>query len=294
MSGKKLNIKRVRDAFIWVSLLAGISALLYFSIHRKSNAVVKTLVIKIEGIEGDEKLISEKEVKQILMLAAGKTLTKSNIRTLNLRKLEARLNKDKRIERADLYFDNQDRLNVRISQKKPVIRVIEEAGAGYYLDESGRQVPVTQGNVVRVPIVTGLSEVYDAKFLTSDKPSKLKDIFAIMKYVKNDDFLSSLIEQVHVAQDSIKDIILVPKIGREKIIFGDAQNMAYKFDKLKIFYRDGLPRLGWNRYKTLNLKYGNQVGGTLVNPDIAKISMPVLKDTLQAVLITNNKQESIH
>ena len=120
-------------------------------------------------------------------------ITKSNIKTLNLRKLEAKLNKDKRIERADLYFDSKDRLNVRVIQKKPVLRVIEEDGAGYYLDENGKQVPVIQGNAVRVPVVTGLQGAFDPKFLTSDKPSKLKDIFTIMTYVKNDVFLFDIV-----------------------------------------------------------------------------------------------------
>lgn len=296
MSGKKLDIKRVRDAIIWGSLVAGIVTLLFFSINRKSNAEVKTLEINIEGIEGGEKLISEKEVKQILMTAAGKPITKSNIKTLNLRKLEAKLNNDKRIERADLYFDSKDRLNVRVIQKKPVMRVIDESGAGYYLDENGKQVPVIQGNAVRVPVVTGLRGKFDPKFLTAEKPSKLKDIFTIMSYVKGDAFLASLIEQVHVEQDSVGDIVLIPKIGREKVIFGGIEDMEYKFEKLKIFYRDGLPRLGWNRYKSLNLKYGNQVGGVLSNPNVPKIKMPEVKrDTLAEVVNTDiNKQESIH
>ena len=183
MSDRKLNIRRVRDSIIWMTLIAGISVLLFFSIRRKSTARVKTLVVNIEGSKENEQLISEKEINQILMLAAGKTLTKANINTLNLRRLEAKLNKDKRIERADLYFDSKNRLNVRIIQKKPVMRVIDEAGLQYYLDEHGKQIPVTKGSASRVPIVTGIRDTFNARLLASDKPSKLKDIFNIMKYV---------------------------------------------------------------------------------------------------------------
>jgi cell division protein FtsQ len=296
MSERRLNLKRVKDAVIWLSLIAGISALLFFSVLRKSNAEVKTLVVHIDGRNGSDQLISEKEVKQILNLAAGKTISKSNIKTLNLRKLEAKLNKDKRIERADLYFDSKNRLNVSIIQKKPLMRVIEEAGGEYYLDENGKQVPVTRGSAVRVPVVTGVRDTFNSKFLTSDKPSRLKDIFNIMKYVAQDEFLSALIEQAHIENDSIGDIVLIPKIGREKLIFGDGRDLEEKFDKLKIFYRDGLPKLGWSRYKTLNLKYANQVSGMLANPALAKRIEPVLKDTLQVALITtdNNKQSIQH
>jgi len=290
MSDRKLNMKRVRDAMIWLTLIAGISALLFFSINRKSNAEVKTLVVEIEKINDGEQLISEKEIKQILQLAAGKTITKANIKTLNLRKLEAKLNKDKRIQRADLYFDSKNRLHAHIIQKKPIMRVIEEEGGEYYLDENGKQVPVTRGSAVRVPLVTGIRDTFSLVNTKSDRPSKLKQVFDIMKYVAKDPFLTALIEQAHVEHDSIGDIVLIPKLGREKLIFGDASDIQAKFDNLKIFYRDGMPKLGWSRYKSLNLKYSHQVRGMLANPEHAAKIKPILRDTLTAQLIKKDNK----
>ena len=290
MSDRKLNMKRVRDAMIWLTLIAGISALLFFSIMRKSNAEVKTLVVEIEKINDGEQLISEKEIKQILQLAAGKTITKANIKTLNLRKLEAKLNKDKRIQRADLYFDSKNRLHAHIIQKKPIMRVIEEEGGEYYLDENGKQVPVTRGSAVRVPLVTGIRDTFSLVNTKSDRPSKLKQVFDIMKYVAKDPFLTALIEQAHVEHDSIGDIVLIPKLGREKLIFGDASDIEAKFDNLKIFYRDGMPKLGWSRYKSLNLKYSHQVRGMLANPEHAAKIKPILRDTLTAQLIKKDNK----
>ncbi|HQV66642.1 MAG TPA: hypothetical protein PLC27_10880 [Saprospiraceae bacterium] len=290
MSDRKLNMKRVRDAMIWLTLIAGISALLFFSIMRKSNAEVKTLVVEIEKINDGEQLISEKEIKQILQLAAGKTITKANIKTLNLRKLEAKLNKDKRIQRADLYFDSKNRLHAHIIQKKPIMRVIEEEGGEYYLDENGKQVPVTRGSAVRVPLVTGIRDTFSLVNTKSDRPSKLKQVFDIMKYVAKDPFLTALIEQAHVEHDSIGDIVLIPKLGREKLIFGDASDIQAKFDNLKIFYRDGMPKLGWSRYKSLNLKYSHQVRGMLANPEHAAKIKPILRDTLTAQLIKKDNK----
>ena len=290
MSDRKLNMKRVRDAMIWLTLIAGISALLFFSIMRKSNAEVKTLVVEIEKINDGEQLISEKEIKQILQLAAGKTITKANIKSLNLRKLEAKLNKDKRIQRADLYFDSKNRLHAHIIQKKPIMRVIDEEGGEYYLDENGKQVPVTRGSAVRVPLVTGIRDTFSLVNTKSDRPSKLKQVFDIMKYVAKDPFLTALIEQAHVEHDSIGDIVLIPKLGREKLIFGDASDIEAKFDNLKIFYRDGMPKLGWSRYKSLNLKYSHQVRGMLANPEHAAKIKPILRDTLTAQLIKKDNK----
>jgi cell division protein FtsQ len=292
---RKFNWKRLRDTFIWVMLISGISVLLYFSIQKKSNARVKSLEVNIEGVSESDHLISEKEVLKILTEAAGKPITKANISTLNLRRLESKLNKDKRIERADIYFNSNNRLNVRIIQKKPVMRVIDNAGTEYYLDENGKKVPVTRGSAVRVPVVTGIKDTFNVKMVVSDKPSKMKDVFIIMKYIAQDEFLSALIEQAHVENDSTGDIVLVPKIGRQKLIFGSAQDMEAKFDNLKIFYRDGLPKRGWNRDKTLNLKYTNQVIATLVNPQTAERIHAAVSDSLQASLINSvNNNKSIH
>jgi cell division protein FtsQ len=52
---------------------------------------------------------------------------------------------------------------------------------------------------------------------------------------------------------------LVPKVGRHIIVFGDIDNMEKKFDKLIVFYKEGLNKTGWDKYKIINLKYENQV-----------------------------------
>lgn len=59
MADSRLNMKRVRDALIWLVLILGILGLLFLSVRRKSNARVKTLVVNIEGARDNEHLISE-------------------------------------------------------------------------------------------------------------------------------------------------------------------------------------------------------------------------------------------
>lgn len=287
MSGGKLDTKKVRDTAIWALLLTAVVAGLFFGILRKENAKVQTLKIEITGLNDGEQLINEKEVKQILQLAAGKTINQANIKTLDIRKLEAKLNMDKRIEVADLYFDSNDCLHVKVIQKKPIMRVIETSGAEYFLDKQGDRVPFVRGSLARVPIVTGVRDTFFDKMFVIDKPSKLKEVFEVMKYIAEDPFLTALVEQVDVDSDN-QDIILVPKVGREKIIFGDASDIKAKFDNLKIFYRDGMPKLGWSRYKTLNLSYSKQVRGILTNPETAPKIRPMVQDTLTAELNNSN------
>ena len=55
------------------------------------------------------------------------------------------------------------------------------------------------------------------------------------------------------------DFELIPLVGKQLIILGDANDIKEKFDNLQIFYKQGLSHEGWDKYDTINLKYRNQV-----------------------------------
>jgi cell division protein FtsQ len=44
-------------------------------------------------------------------------------------------------------------------------------------------------------------------------------------------------------------------------LLGNADSLALKFNNLKVFYKQALPMVGWDAYKTINIKYTNQVIG---------------------------------
>jgi len=67
----------------------------------------------------------------------------------------------------------------------------------------------------------------------------------------------AMIDQVDITPQLTFEMI--PKIGNQTIIFGDAANVDDKFNKLKLFYRKVIPVAGWSRYSIINLQYKNQV-----------------------------------
>ena len=85
----------------------------------------------------------------------------------------------------------------------------------------------------------------------------LKKMFELTEYIRGDEFLSPMIEQIYVSQN--EEFILIPKVGRQKIIFGKYIDIEDKFNRLKLFYQEGMSREGWQKYKTINLKYRKQV-----------------------------------
>lgn len=296
MSIQKVHIKKVRNTLLWSLLIAGIGFVLYLSVQRKEEVQVDDLVVDIIPIHGDESIITEKEVRRLVRESAGMDIKGKMVRKLPLRKIEAQVQKDKRIKRADIYVDSKNKLHVRIEQKQPIMRIMETTGLQYYLDLEGQKVPVTTGSAVRVPLITGFSGPYREEFLAAKKPSPLKDAFQVVRYISQDPFLEALIEQIHLEKDTSTEIILVPKVGKEQILLGDAGELEEKFEKLKIFYRDGMPRLGWQRYKKLNLKVAGQVVGTLTEVALAE-RKAYEQDSLQASLSPLQdfrSSESIH
>ncbi len=79
--------------------------------------------------------------------------------------------------------------------------------------------------------------------------------------VENDDFWRSELVQivVHTAHSGSPELELVPRSGQHIILFGRLENIDRKLDKLLCFYRKGLSRTGWDRYRYIDVRYHNQV-----------------------------------
>jgi cell division protein FtsQ len=52
---------------------------------------------------------------------------------------------------------------------------------------------------------------------------------------------------------------MIPKLGNQLIVFGDATDVDIKLAKLKLFYKEVMVKAGWNNYSVINVQYKNQV-----------------------------------
>lgn len=262
MAKRKVNtgskLKNWRSNLIWTAAMLAIAGLLFMAIERKKNAQVSKIAIGIKKIKGGKNLVSQKGIKTMFNNYLGYSLDESTISDLDLMDMEAMLEKDDRIKGAEVYVDNKDRLFIIITQREPIVRVMNSGGSSYYLDVDGKEIPAYRGSTIRVPIVSGNIEKYDPELLTSDKSSNLKDVFTLSKFIHEDEFLSALIEQINVEDNN--EVILIPKLGRQKLDFGTVEDVEARFEKLKLMYREGMEHVGWRKYNTLTLKYDLKEG----------------------------------
>lgn len=224
--------------------------------NRKANTFAEGMQVNVVALPSGDKLISDRDVRQALLAAFGSDLENSELANLEVERMERVLESDPFVKDADVYIDQNNQLHIKIDQREPLVRVLDNNGNNYYLDALGKKMPPSKNFAARVIVATGNISPFTPEFREKRK-SSLKDLFNITQTLLADEFLASFIQQIHV--NNAGEFILVPLIGDQKIVLGSARKLEDKLERLKIFYQQGMPYEGWRKYETINLKYSGQV-----------------------------------
>ncbi|MEY3194854.1 MAG: hypothetical protein RIQ78_951 [Bacteroidota bacterium] len=252
-----MSIPRLRyDRILWVVFLLLIGFLLFSAIGRKKNSFADGVEVEVLSLESGEKLISERDVRQALLRSFGNTLEGTELEALEVERMERVLEEDPFVLDAETYIDQHNVFHVKIEQREPILRILDNNGGNYYLDNKGLKMPSSNNFAARVLVATGNIAPYTLDFRTK-KSNTLKSLFSLSETLLADDFLASFIQQIHVTNSG--EFILVPLIGDQKILLGSTRKLEDKLRRLKIFYQQGMPYTGWRVYKTIGLKYNGQV-----------------------------------
>lgn len=230
-----------------VYFLVGVSLLVFlgFSSHKnRADILCKSLDIRVDT-KGDLFFVSAEMVQDLILENQDSVLGKP-FEDINIYLLEDFVNKHPNIEKAELYLALNGSLSVDVKQRKPIARVFEQEQS-YYLDSQINPIPMSDRYSARV------LQVYWTE-ITAVRKNRLR---SVLDLIEADAFLKAQITALEF--DDKDEIILYPRVGDHKIILGKTQNIDEKFEKLKIFYRHGLEKVGWDRYSHINLKFENQV-----------------------------------
>ena len=64
---------------------------------------------------------------------------------------------------------------------------------------------------------------------------------------------------VQISVDEKGELILVPREGNEKFLFGQPNSLAEKFGKMEKYYTTIIPEKGSERYRTVDVRFANQI-----------------------------------
>lgn len=236
----KKIIRIVLISVIPLYLLGALFALF----NKRSQEVCKEVRISIQD-SINTPFLKQRDVELALqrnkISPVGKLM--SEINTYEIGRL---LEDNKIIREAVCYKTPDGTLRIDVYQRNPILRVMGVNG-NYYIDDEGLVMPVSYHFTAHLPIATGYvtKEIVDG------------GLFHFALFLEDNSFWKMFIEQIHVLSNG--DIELIPKIGDFTILLGDFTNFDKKLDNLMLFFEKGATKRGWNVYKTINIKYENQV-----------------------------------
>lgn len=257
-------------------ICAGLLVLLVAAIGKKNREHCSDLAITIRGVQNNF-FLDQKDVLSIISTATGGKIKGQTISTINLRKLEQLLEKNTWIQDAELYFDNQDVLHVIVYEREPIARVFALDGKSFYLDSSAYVIPLSDKKTADVPVFTSFPTTRNM----SDKDSVLlKDIRNISQYIISHDFWMSQVEQVDITP--ARNFEMVPTIGNHVVKLGDGNDIAQKFHRLFVFYKDVMSKTGFEKYSIVDVQFAGQVIGS--RSQLAKVDSVQLRKNVEQLL----------
>ncbi len=209
--------------------------------------------------------VNQESVEKLL-ITNGIKLDSCIVYKLNFDAIEKILEDNPFISKAEVFSDFDGVLNITITQRNPVMRIISENNETYYLDEACKLMPISGEYTANVIVVSGNishtfinADITESNYNTIDKTYSftLKGLFNFVTYLNNHELWQYQIEQVYINHD--KEIELVPRVGNHIIVLGNLENYEFKMGKLEALYKKGFALTDWNIYSSINLKYSNQV-----------------------------------
>ncbi len=255
-------LKKILISIVVVLVFGAFGAYFFFAHKLYSSNMPAQLCkeVKVTLLDSmQNRFVTQAEVLDIMDSFLGKS-TGKRVDEINLHLTEQLLNQRSAIKVSQASITKDGELRIEITQRKPVLR-IQTGNGGFYVDESQYVFPLVSSFTSYVPIVSGhIPFEMDAGYRGTvqrggtDWMGKIMDLGNFMGM---DPFWSAMIEQIYIEKNG--DVILSPRIGDHKIVFGDLKDIEAKFNKLYTFYKNIAPEKGWERYSEVNLKYNGQI-----------------------------------
>lgn len=235
-----------------ILILAGIIA---FAERRQRTINIQDVIVKINNTH-ENHFLEEQDVLHLTQLKT-ENLRGADIRNLDLMDMEKRIKSEPFIKDADVYSDLKGNLLISVELRRPIARLVRNDGPDGYIAEDGTVMPMSDKFNARVVLISGM---YVRQILKQENLYNTEmgsQLMVLLNTIREDEFWHAQIAQLDI--DAKAKITLYPQVGDEKIEFGIPTEQEEKLKKLKIYYKEIMPRVGWNRYARVNLEYKGQI-----------------------------------
>lgn len=231
-------------------LVAFLIITLAFTSHESKNITCRN--IEVDFRTNDIIKLSQDEIIRLVKSVDDQLLGKK-LEQINTEIIEKEVEKHQAILNAEVFkvlakdsTSYKGILTVKIKHRLPVVRVMSSSG-NYYLDKFGGKIPISTKYTANVLVATGTFNEQFAK----------EELLPFILFLENNEFWNAQIEQVQIERNG--DVILIPLVGDQIIELGSLKNYQGKLRNMKAFYTQVLAKNNWDKYKSVSLKYKDQV-----------------------------------
>jgi len=282
----KSPLKKFFTVLLWCLLGGSGLAILIAAINAKNSSLCQGLEIEING-GNKAQFLNKKDLTSMLENEGLKDLQNKKTTSFDLLKMENLLKKNSWIRDAQLYFDNNQKLKIRIQERQPLARIFTISGNSYLIDSGGIQMAIPERTVFRLPVFTG----YPGEKFGLKRDSALdQQIRDLAMFLNKDPFWSNQIQEVNIS--STKTFQMTTLIGNQQIMFGDGNDYENKFHRLFIFYKEVISQTGFEKYTGINLAYTNQVIAVRKQGLISRADSIQARKNVMEMIRTAQKMES--
>jgi len=235
---------RIISIFVALLLFCYLVFVSFFFHETRQDDLCRDLIVVVKD-SLDKHFVTESDLisylKRVDLDPVGKP-----IHSINTHLIENELLKNEMIANIEAYKTPSGAIKLEVIQKMPILRVLGQTG-NFYVDNNGSTMPVSRRYVAHVPIATGYVE----------KELAVTDLYKFALFLQENDFWNHQIEQIYVHPNG--EVDLIPRVGNHRIMLGTLEDFRDKLDNLQLFYEQAIPKVGWEKYSIINLKYKGQI-----------------------------------
>lgn len=233
----RVKLRHIKLPFLAIA----IASLFAFTNGKNSKREIKKVDIVFKG---DQKLfLTTENVSKLLIQNQAAVMNKPK-EIIDLKQLEAALNKNQIIKNAQVHLSVDGVLTAEIEQKRPIARV--HTNAFYYIDDQGTFMPLSSNYSARVPLITGAITKKNAA-----------QILPVAKKIDEDEFLKTHVIEMILNNDQTVELRF--RNNDFKILLGTVEQLDKKINNLKAFYQKAYRDSLLGNYSLVNLKFDKQV-----------------------------------
>lgn len=249
------RLKRIGMLLLQLAVVVGILLTFGFIRSEKAKDHVQELDLRVDHSEGSY-FIDKVVVADQLRRTGWGELVGMRLDSLDLHAIEASIQRNPFVASAQAYIDVQGHLSIEVSQRVPVLRVVNQYMESFYLDQNARVMPISKQYSAAVLVASGQIADRPAPGATAYS-ERLQELFELNDFIRSNPLLNALFVQIYV--NGKGEFELIPRVGNHTVLLGDLSMLNEKMEKLLALYQSSFSEQDWKEYRLINLKFKDQV-----------------------------------